>query len=299
MQAMGDAMQVFDRRLVRLHRDRSAAALPEVADLLGDGAARLVERLDDVTRRFSHALDLGGRGILAPMLRRRGIDTVALDLSARIAALSGPPCLCGDEELLPLAPASFDLIVASLSLHWINDLPGALIQLRRALVPDGLLLASMPIVSSLGELRAALTQAEAALTGGAAPRVSPFPELADCAALLQRAGFALPVVELEELTLRYADPLRLLRDLRAAGEANALAARDRRIPPRALFPLALAAMPRGADGRVPVTLRLAMMSAWAPAPSQRQPLARGSAQINLADALGARDPEDTLGGEPS
>lgn len=295
MQAMADAMHVFDRRLVRLHRDRSAAALAAVADLLRDAADRLVERLDDVTRRFTRALDLGGRGIVAPMLRRRGIATVALDLSASTAALSGPPCLCGDEEFLPFAPASFDLIVASLSLHWANDLPGALIQLRRALVPNGLLLASLPVVGSLGELRAALTEAEAALTGGAAPRVSPFPELVDCAALLQRAGFALPVVELEELTLRYAEPLRLLRDLRAAGEANALAARDRRIPPRALFPLALAGMPRGADGRVPATLRLAMMSGWAPAPDQPQPIARGSAQVSLAEALAGRDPDQPPG----
>ncbi|MBV9755599.1 MAG: methyltransferase domain-containing protein [Alphaproteobacteria bacterium] len=295
---MAEGMQVFDRRLVRRHRDRAATAVPEAADLLREAAERLVERLDDVTRRFSRALDLGGRGIVAPMLRGRGIATVAFDLSARLAALSGPPCVSGDEEWLPFAPASFHLIVASLSLHWINDLPGALVQLRRALVPDGLLLASVPVVGSLGELRAALTEAEAALTGGAAPRVSPFPELAECAALLQRAGFALPVVELEELTLRYAEPLRLLRDLRAAGETNALAARDRRTPPRALFPLALGAMPRGEDGRIPVTLRLAMMSGWAPAPAQPQPLARGSAQVSLAEAFRARDPENTQDGEP-
>ena len=283
---MANAIQVFDRHLVRLHRERAAAAVGDVADLLRDAADRLVERLDDVARPFSRALDLGGRGIVAPMLRSRSIATVALDLSPRMAARSGPPSICADEEVLPFAPASFDLIVASLSLHWTNDLPGALIQLRHALVPDGLLLASVPVVGSLRELRAGLTEAEASLTGGAAPRVSPFPELVDCAALLQRAGFTLPVVELEELTLRYGEPLRLLRDLRAAGEANALAARDRRNPPRALFPLALGAMPCGADGRVPVTLRLAMMSGWAPAPGQPQPLARGSAQVSLAKVLG-------------
>ncbi len=140
-------------------------------------------------------------------------------------------------------------MVANLSLHWVNDLPGALIQLRRALRPDGLFLASVPALGTLAELRAALTEAEAALTGGAAPRVSPFPELRDCAALLQRAGFALPVADVEEMRLAYADPLALLRELRAAGEANALAQRDRRVPPRALFPTALAAMPqRGRPG---------------------------------------------------
>jgi SAM-dependent methyltransferase len=155
-------------------------------------------------------------------------------------------------------------VVASLSLHWVNDLPGTLIQLRQALRPDGLLLASLPALGTLGELRTALASAEAALRGGAAPRVSPFPTLRDCAALLQRAGFALPVADMEELTVQYADPLRLLRDLQAAGEANAVALRDRRTPPRALFPAALAALPM-AEGRVAATLRLAVLTGWAPA----------------------------------
>ena len=171
--------------------------------------------------------------------------------------------MAADEEFLPFAPGSFDLVVASLSLHWVNDLPGALIQLRLALRPGGLLLASLPALGTLAELRQALTEAEAALTGGAAPRVSPFAELRDCAALLQRAGFALPVADVEDLRLLYADPFALLRDLRAAGETNALRERDRRVPPRALFPAALAGLPQ-CDGRVAVTLRLACMTGWAP-----------------------------------
>ena len=161
-------------------------------------------------------------------------------------------------------PGSFDLVVASLSLHWVNDLPGALIQLRHALRPDGLLLASLPALGTLAELRRALTEAEAALTGGASPRVSPFPELRDCAGLLQRAGFALPVADVED------DPAALRRsagacstDLRAAGETNAVRLRDRRIPPRELFPAALARLPVE-DGRVAVTLRMAVMTGWAP-----------------------------------
>jgi NADH dehydrogenase [ubiquinone] 1 alpha subcomplex assembly factor 5 len=140
-------------------------------------------------------------------------------------------------------------------------LPGALIQLRRALRPDGLFLASMPALGSIGELRRTLTEAELALRGGASPRVSPFPDLRDCAGLLQRAGFAAPVVDLEEIVVRYADPLRMLRDLRAAGETNAVLARSKTFAPRDLFPAALAAM-RGEDGRVPVTMRLAMMTGW-------------------------------------
>jgi len=229
-------------------------------------------------------LDVGGRGVVAPLLRARGIEVVSCDLSARMAAVNGGPCVAADEEWLPFAPGSFDLVVASLSLHWVNDLPGALIQLRQALVPDGLLLASLPALGTLGELRAALTQAEAELMGGASPRISPFPELRDLAALLQRAGFALPVADAEEISLRYADPLGLLRDLRAGGEGNAVALRDRRAPARALFPAALSATPQQ-EGRMLATLRLASMTAWAPGPQQPQPLKPGTGRISLSNAL--------------
>jgi len=256
-------MHVFDRRAVRLHRDRAARGVARVADVLRDAAERLLDRLDDTTRRFARALDVGGRGVVAPLLRARGIEVISCDLSQAMAALNGRPAVAADEEFLPFAPASFDLVVASLSLHWVNDLPGALIQLRHALRPEGLLLASLPALGTLGELRRALTEAEAALTGGAAPRVSPFADLRDCAALLQRAGFALPVADVAEVRLLYADALALLRDLRAAGETNALRQRDRRVPGRGLFPAALAALPVE-DGRVPATLRMAVMTGWAP-----------------------------------
>lgn len=274
----------FDRRAVRLHRDRAAATTDDVADILQDAADRLLDRLDDTTRSFTRALDVGGRGIVAPMLRARGIETFATDLSPAMAARAGAPAVAADEEFLPFAPASFDLVVANLSLHWVNDLPGALIQLRMALAPDGMFLASLPALGTLGELRTALTEAELALTGGASPRVSPFPDLRDCAALLQRAGFALPVADAEDITLSYANPLALLRDLRAAGETNAVALRDRRPPPRALFPMALGELP-ARDGRHPVTLRLAMLTGWSPAPSQPQPARRGSGTVNLNDVL--------------
>ena len=277
-------MDVFDRPAVRRHRDRAAATVDAVEPILRDAAERLLDRLDDISIRFTRALDVGGRGVVAPALRARGIATVSCDLSPAMAARNGGPCVAADEEFLPFAPGSFDLVVASLSLHWVNDLPGALIQLRMALKPDGLLLASLPALGSLAELRPALTEAEAELTGGASPRVSPFPDLRDCAGLLQRAGFALPVADAETMTLLYADPFALLRDLRASGEGNAVALRDRRIPPRALFPAALAALPEQ-DGRRVATLRLAMMTGWAPAPSQPQPLRPGSARASLAEAL--------------
>jgi NADH dehydrogenase [ubiquinone] 1 alpha subcomplex assembly factor 5 len=262
MGVMDPGMEVFDRRAVRRHRDRAAPQVGSVADVLRDCAERLLDRLDDVTRRFTCALDVGGRGAVAPLLRARGIDVVSCDLSPAMAVLNGGMAVAADEEFLPFAGEGFDLVVASVSLHWVNDLPGALIQLRHALRPGGLLLASLPALGTLGELRHALTEAESALTGGAAPRVSPFADLRDCAALLQRAGFALPVADVEELRLLYADPFALLRDLRSAGETNSLRERDRRVPPRELFAAALAALPE-AEGRVTATLRLAVMTGWA------------------------------------
>jgi SAM-dependent methyltransferase len=258
-----DSMLVFDRLAVRRHRDRAAGQISRVADVLRDAADRLLDRLDDTNRRFSRALDVGGRGVVAPMLRERGIGVVSCDLSPAMAGLNGAPAVAVDEEFLPFATASFDLITASLSLHWVNDLPGALIQLRQALRPGGLFLASLPVLGTLAELRSALTEAEAALTGGASPRISPFPELRDCAHLLQRAGFVLPVADLTELRLLYADPFALLRDLRAAGETNAVRLRERAPAPRALFPAALAALPIEAE-RVAISLRMAVLTGWAP-----------------------------------
>ena len=275
---------MFDRKAVRRHRDRAAATMGTVAPVLQACAERLLDRLDDTTRRFSRALDIGGRGVVAAGLRERGISVVSTDLSPAVAALNTGTAVAADEEWLPFAPGSFDLVVANLSLHWVNDLPGALIQIRAAMEPDGLFIASLPALGTLAALRSALTTAEAELTGGASPRVSPFVELRDAGALLQRAGFALPVVDADEISLSYADPFALLGDLRAAGEANATVLRSRRTPSRALFPLALSSLAEE-NGRIPVALKLAMMTAWAPAATQPKPLAPGSGRTRLADAL--------------
>jgi SAM-dependent methyltransferase len=286
-----DPMRVFDRRLVRFRRERAAATVGRVFPVLEGAAERLLDRLDDTTRRFSRALDLGGRGVVAPMLRVRGIGfVVSMDLSARMAALSGRPAVAGDEEWLPFAPESFDLAVANLSLHWVNDLPGALVQIRRCLRPDGLFLASLPGLGTLSPLRDALAAAEAELRGGVSPRVSPFPELQDVASLLQRAGFALPVADAEALPVAYRTPMALLADLRDAGEANAVLARDGRVPPRALLPMALArlAAAAGPDGVAP-GLRLLTATGWAPHVSQSKPARPGSAGARLADALGVQE----------
>ena len=284
--AAPDPMRVFDRRLLRLRRDRAAATVASVAPVLEAAADRLLDRLDDIRRRFHRALDIGGRGVVAPRLRARGIGlVVSLDLSARLAARAGGLPVAGDEEWLPFAEASFDLVVASLSLHWVNGLPGALVQIRRALRPDGLFLASLPGLGTLQPLREALAAAETELRGGLSPRVSPFPELRDLAGLLQRAGFALPVADQEALPLRYRTPMALLRDLQAAGETNAILARDPRTPPRALLPLALSRLPAGPEG-IEVPFRLLTMTGWAPHESQSKPARPGSATVRLAEALG-------------
>jgi len=280
-----DDIEVFDRQAIRLHRARAAGLLPRVAPVLADVAERLLDRLDDTTHRFTQALEIGGRGSVAPALRARGMHVVSLDVAPAMAALAGGAPVAAEIDFLPFAPASFDLIVASCALHWVNDLPGALIQLRQALRPDGLFLASLPVLGTLDGVRAGLTEAELALRGGASPRVSPFADLRDCAGLLQRAGFALPVADVEAIELMYADPWALLADLRAAGETNAIRLRDRRVPPREMFAMALAGLPaRG--GRAVVALRLACMTGWAPGPGQPQPAARGSGQVSLARVLG-------------
>ncbi len=260
-------MLVFDRTAVRRHRDRASRSVDQVSDILRDAAERLLDRLDDTTRRFSDALDVGGRGVVAPLLRERGMRVISCDLSTAMAARNGGACVAADEEFLPFAPDSFDLIAASLSLHWVNDLPGALLQLRRTLRPGGLLLASLPALGTLAELRTALTEAEDEVSGRVSPRVSPFPELRDCAHLLQRAGFSLPVADMDEIRLLYANPFALLSELRAAGETNAIRQRARSVPARALFPAALARLPEE-DGRVAVTLRMAVMTGWAPDPER-------------------------------
>lgn len=287
-----EPMRVFDRRLVRRRRERAAATVWRVAPVLDAAAERLLDRLDDTTRRFSRALDLGGRGAVAPRLRARGIPfVVSMDLSARMAALSGGAAVAADEEWLPFAPESFDLVVANLSLHWVNDLPGALVQIRRALRRDGLFLASLPGLGTLGPLREALAAAEAELRGGVSPRVSPFPDLQDMAALLQRAGFALPVADAEELPLAYRAPAALLRDLRDAGESSAVLARDGRTPPRALLPMALARLQAAGGEAEPIrpVLRLLTATGWAPHESQSRPARPGSATARLAHALGVEE----------
>lgn len=284
MNSMEANPDIFDRRLIRLRRERAAPRVAQVAPILEAAAELLLDRLDDTTRRFTRALDLGGRGVVAPRLAARGIPfIVSMDLAQGMASRAGGLAVAGDEEWLPFAPESFDLIVANLSLHGVNDLPGALLQLRRALRPDGLFLAALPGFGTLQGLREALAAAEAETRGGVSPRISPFADLRDLAGLLQRAGFALPVADQDRLPLKYRTPMGLIADLRAAGEGNAIRAADRRTPPRALFPLAFSGL------ELEMELRLLVMTGWAPHESQQQPARPGSANARLADALGTRE----------
>ena len=288
-------MTVFNRRVVRAHRDRAAPLLDDHGFLLDEVGERLADRLTDVKRRFPFALDLGchGGGMGKLLAGRGGIETlVQCDLSVEMARRAGGLNLAADEEALPFADSSFDLVLSCLSLHWVNDLPGALSQVRRALKPDGLFLAAMLGGETLGELRAALAEAESACEGGLSPRVSPFADVRDAGALLQRAGFALPVVDSDTITVSYAEPLKLMRDLRLMGEVNALLERRKGFTRRATIMDAAARyrdMFGDDEGRVPATFQALTMTAWAPDPSQPKALAPGSAKARLAEALDTRE----------
>ncbi len=294
---MTESYTVFDRRLLRRHRARAAALGGETA-LLREIAERLADRLDDVKRRFPLALDLGCRvGTLGRALKGRGgVETlVQSDLAPEMAAQAaagGGPALAADEEFLPFGAGSFDLVLSCLSLHWVNDLPGALVQIRHALKPDGLFLAALLGGETLAELRQSLLDAELEVEGGASPRVSPFADLRDLGGLLQRAGFALPVADLDSLTLDYENAFALVQDLRALGETNAVAAQRRGASRRETLLRAAAlyqARHARPDGRIPASFQVLYMTGWAPHASQPQPLAPGSARTRLAAALGSEE----------
>jgi NADH dehydrogenase [ubiquinone] 1 alpha subcomplex assembly factor 5 len=299
---MSDPMRVFDRRRLRLHRDRAAPNLSAYDFLLREVAERLADRLRDINRSFTSALDLGchtgetGRSIDG--LGRADV-LIRCDISYEMARRAGACALVADEEFLPFGPDAFDLAVSNLSLHWVNDLPGALLQVRRALRPDGLFLAAMLGEGTLAELRECLMQAEIEVAGGISPRVSPFAELRDIGGLLQRAGFSLPVVDRDRIVVTYDNAMKLFTDLRNMGEGNALAEQQRHSARRGLFMRAAEIYrDRFADGggRIPATFNVVYLHGWAPHESQQRPLAPGSAKTRLANALQS---EEIPAGEPA
>jgi SAM-dependent methyltransferase len=290
-------MRIFDRRLHARRRTRAACRFEAHSFLKQAAAEDIALRLSAINREFDRVLDIGAHdGTLArvfsadPVLAGRTGDVYSTDLSP---AYPKPPLgVVADEEALPFAEASFDLVVSALSLHWVNDLPGALVQIRQALKPDGLFIGIMLGGRTLTELRQSLLAAEEEVRGGAGNHVSPFVDVIDGAGLLQRTGFAMPVADNDARTVRYASPFRLLDDLRGMGETSAFASRDGPPLTRGILMRAMEIYVRrfsDPDGRIRATFEFVTLSGWAPAPGQPQPKRPGSATARLADALGVKE----------
>ncbi len=284
---------IFDRALLRGRRHR-AAVLGPVTFLLDRAADDLADRLAAVLRRFDLALDLGtpGEAVCLALARLGSVGTILKSDTIAPGGARADKFVLADEEALPFGEGSLDLVVSALALQFVNDLPGTLVQIRRALKPDGLFLAALIGGETLTELRQSFAVAESEVEGGASPRVAPFADLRELGGLLQRAGFALPVIDVDRLTVRYDSAFGLMHDLRRMGATNALDAR-RRMPLRRATLMRMAEIYAerfsDRDGRVRATFDIIWLSGWAPHPSQQQPLKPGSAQTRLADALGTNE----------
>lgn len=283
---------IIERRLLKQRLTRAARRGDPAALFLHDQvAAEFVDRLSLVNRHFAQAVDISG---WRPELARRLVEAGRAKAVLRLApfAATGRPDALIDDELLPLRRESVDLIVSALALQFANDLPGVLAQARRALVPDGLFIAALIGGDSLIELRSALTEAEIEVCGGVSPRVIPFADITDLGALLQRAGFALPVTDRDRVTVRYRSLPALVADLRAMAAGNALVERSRTPAPRGLFVRTAEIYGErysDPDGRIRATFEIIWISGWAPHESQQRPLQPGSAKTRLADVLGTTE----------
>src|SRR5271169_3393586 len=290
---MADGSAIFDRALLRRRR-RRAQVLGAATFLLDRVAGDLADRLAAVLRRFELAVDLGtpGEAVRAALSSLGSVGAIVRADAVPDSGKRQEKLVAADEEALPFGDATLDLVVSALALQFVNDLPGVLVQIRRALKPDGLLLAALLGGETLTELRQSFAEAESDIEGGVSPRVAPFADLRDLGALLQRAGFALPVTDVDRVTVRYDSVFGLMHDLRRMGATNALLARRR-------TPLKRATLQRMAeiyaqrfaddDGRVRATFEIVWLSGWAPHPDQQQPLKPGSGKARLADALGAKE----------
>lgn len=267
---------LFDRALLRVRQDR-AARLGAAAFLLDRAAEDMAERQYAVLREFSSGIDIGTPG-----------DQVRHALGERIRQLRPVTLPVADNMPLALEPVSADLAVSALALQFVNDLPGVLTQIRRALKPDGLFLAAVIGGDTLTELRQSFAVAEAEVEGGVSPRVAPFADLRDLGGLLQRAGFALPVTDVDRIVVRYDNAFALMQDLRRMGATNILTERRRTPSRRATF-LKMAQIYAerfsDPDGRIRATFDIVWLSGWAPHDSQQKPLKPGSAKMSLADAV--------------
>ncbi|MGA1802092.1 SAM-dependent methyltransferase [Rhizobium sp. HT1-10] len=282
---------VFDQDLIAANRRRALARGDgKAAFLLDIAAEELADRLSLVERSFDEAVELhGATGVAARLAMATGkIGTITRIESEDAPSLAGERVIVAPPERLSLAPDSLNLVLSPLGLHLTNDTPGVFIQVNRALKADGLFLAAIPGAGSLQELREVLLATEIEIAGGASPRVIPFPDVRDVGGLLQRAGFALPVVDAETYTVRYASLFPLMQDLRAMGMANPLVDRSRKPVGRNFFLRAAeiyAERFADADGRIRATFNIIYASGWKPHESQQKPLKPGSAKARLADAL--------------
>jgi SAM-dependent methyltransferase len=284
---------IIDRALLRA-RGRRALALGRSTFLIDRVAEDLADRLAGVLRSFPCGLDLGTPtgAVRRALIGSPKVGTIIAAHALVEAETRAGLAIAVDEEALPLRDGALDLVVSGLALHFVNDLPGTLVQIRRALKPDGLFVAALLGGDTLSELRAAFAAAEAEIEHGISPRVLPFADLRDLGSLLQRAGFALPVTDVDRLTVRYASPLALMHDLRRMGASNPLIDRSRRPLRRATLARMLeiyAERFADPDGRIRATFEIVYLSGWAPHESQQQPLAPGSARARLADALGTQE----------
>lgn len=284
---MSSDIFVFDRKLVRQNRNRAAAHLGEHGFLVDWSMDQIKNRLDDIKREYPKALQIGRRS--APLKSGTyGIKNLyTLDVAENLS-----PSIIADEELLPIAPQSMDLILSPLNLHTTNDLPGALAQIKQALKPDGLFIASLLGGETLYELRQVMQAVEMALTGGLSPRVAPFADMPQMGSLMQRAGFNLPVIDCEKITVTYDNAFKLFQDLRRMGEGNALIQRHKKFTSRAFFAKVAqdyADKFSEADGRIVATFEVIFLIGWAPHDSQQKPLRPGSAKARLSDVLETKE----------
>ncbi len=287
--------KTFDRVALNRNRWRAAQGKKPAGFLLRRACDDIVGRVAMMTRDFPICADIGCHD--ATVSRALGgLDKVgavfSFDRCEAFARSIDTPFCVADDEALPLRPGAFDLIVSALSLHWVNDLPGTLVQIRRALKPDGLFLGVLAGGRTLHELRGAFLAAESELTRGAHARVAPFADLRDLGQLLARAGFALPVSDKDTVRALYRDPLALMHDLRAMGAANCLSQRSRAPLRRDVLFRAIELYVENhgrRDGRIQATYELICLTGWGPAGSQPKPLRPGSAARRLADALGTRE----------
>lgn len=286
---MDSTPHIFDTEHIRQRRARAAPRFAAHDFLHRRVALEIVDRLETVTRSFQRAVIFGpgAAHVVETLTPACGVGQV--HAARQATAHAGD--FVGEEEAAPFAPQSLDLIISSLALHAANDMPGALAQLRRALKPDGLFIGALFGGDTLVELRTAFQLAEAELEGGVSPRIYPYAEIRDLGGLLQRAGFALPVADLDRIDARYETPLDLLRDLRGMGETNALASRRRRFLRRGTFLRAMDIYKerfQTKDGRTPATFNIVFLTGWAPHDSQQKPLAPGSAKTSLEKAVIAK-----------